>query len=70
MPKREAVIRRQLGAASESSVKVLQEILERSRDRPVWQRDALRRLLLNGELSDSDACELTEICKGAHGLAE
>lgn len=49
---------------------VLQEILEWSHDRPPWQRDALRRLVLNGELSDDDIRTLTEICKGAHGLAE
>jgi energy-coupling factor transporter ATP-binding protein EcfA2 len=49
---------------------VLQEILEWSQGRPMWQRDALRRLVLNGELSDEDICSLTEICKSAHGLVE
>lgn len=49
---------------------VLQEILEWSQGRPMWQRDALRRLVLNGELSNEDICSLTEICKSAHGLAE
>jgi ABC-type multidrug transport system ATPase subunit len=49
---------------------VLQEILEWSQGRPMWQRDALRRLVLNGELSDEDVGSLTEICKSAHGLAE
>jgi energy-coupling factor transporter ATP-binding protein EcfA2 len=49
---------------------VLQEILEWSHDRPAWQRDALRRLVLNGELSDDDIRALTDICKSAHGLAE
>ncbi|MDA8120369.1 MAG: AAA family ATPase [Gammaproteobacteria bacterium] len=49
---------------------VLQEILEWSQGRPMWQRDALRRLVLNGELSDEDISSLTEICKSAHGLAE
>jgi hypothetical protein len=48
---------------------VLQEILEWSHDRPAWQRDALRRLVLNGELSDDDIGALTDICKGAYGLA-
>ena len=33
---------------------VLKEILEWSQGRPMWQRDALRRLVLNGELSDED----------------
>jgi hypothetical protein len=34
------------------------------------QRDALRRLVLNGELSEGDIRDLSEICKRAHGLAE
>ncbi len=49
---------------------VLQEILEWSQGRPAWQRDALRRLVLNGEFSDDDIRALTEVCKSAHGLAE
>jgi len=36
----------------------------------MWQRDALRRLVLNGELYDEDISSLTEICKSAQGLAE
>ena len=51
-------------------VNVLQEILAWSADRPIWQRDALRRLVMNGELSEDDIRDLTEICKGEHGLAE
>lgn len=49
---------------------VLQEILEWSESRPVWQRDALRRLVVNGELTNDDVHTLTEICKSGHGLAE
>lgn len=49
---------------------VLGEILEWSHDRPFWQRDALRRLVQNGELSDDDLRALTELCKSTHGLAE
>ncbi len=49
---------------------VLGEILAWSKDRPEWQRDALRRLVLTGELGDEDIDALTEICKSAHGLAE
>lgn len=49
---------------------VLQEILDWSQDRPNWQRDALRRLVLNGELSDDDIRDLSAICKSTHGLAE
>ena len=49
---------------------VLQEILTWSADRPTWQRDALRRLVLSGDLSAEDIDDLTTICKGEHGLAE
>ena len=49
---------------------VLEDILEWSQDRPAWQRDALRRLVLNGELSEEDIRDLGEICKSTHGLAE
>ncbi len=49
---------------------VLQEILEWSRDRPAWQRDALRRIVLSGELAQEDIQALALICKSAHGLAE
>ncbi len=48
---------------------VLVEILNWSKDRPAWQRDALRRLVLQGELDDNDISVLTEIAKSAHGLA-
>lgn len=51
-------------------MRVLDELLEWSKDRPAWQRDALRRLVLAGDLSDDDIRALTDICKGAHGLAE
>ena len=49
---------------------VLDEILEWSVGRPAWQRDALRRLVRKGDLSDADVLELAEICKAKHGLAE
>lgn len=49
---------------------VLQKLLEWSQDRPAWQRDALRRLVLQGGLTDEDVRSLTEICKSAYGLAE
>ena len=48
---------------------VLAEILSWSEDRPEWQRDGLRRLVLAGELDDADIEALTEICKSAYGLA-
>jgi len=49
---------------------VLEELLEWSQDRPAWQRDALRRLVLSGDVFDDDIHALTNICKSAHGLAE
>jgi hypothetical protein len=51
-------------------VTVLDELLEWSQDRPAWQRDALRRLVLHGELSEDDIRIVTDVCKSAHGLAE
>jgi hypothetical protein len=51
-------------------VNVLHEIWAWSLDRPAWQREALRRLVLNQELGDEDINELTEICKSGNGLAE
>ena len=41
----------------------LRDILSWSQDRSVWQRDALRRIVLEGELSDNDFDELTALCK-------
>ena len=49
---------------------VLDELLDWSNRRPMWQRDALRRLVLAGELSEKDIGDLAGICKAAHGLAE
>ena len=48
---------------------VLRELLDWSIGRPAWQRDALCRLVLKGELSSEDIRDLGEICKAAHGLA-
>lgn len=53
-----------------ASVNVLQEILSWSKERPGWQRDALRRLVINGELTNQDIRELGDICKGDYGLAD
>ena len=49
---------------------LVSEILEWSIDRPGWQRDALRRIFLHGELDSEDIAELVELIKAAHGLAE
>jgi hypothetical protein len=49
---------------------ILQEILKWSKERPGWQRDALRRLFVAGELSDEDIDELVGLCKSAKGLSD
>jgi len=49
---------------------VAADILEFSRERPVWQRDALRRIFASGELSSKDFEELAELCKASNGLAD
>jgi energy-coupling factor transporter ATP-binding protein EcfA2 len=41
----------------------LHSILAWSQEWPSWQRDALRRIVLNGQLSTSDKTELQAICK-------
>ena len=45
----------------------LRDILEWSRDRPDWLRDALRRLVAGGELSDLDMDSVEAICLGKKG---
>ena len=49
-------------------VNVLKEILKWSMDRPLWQRDALRRLVTKGALDTNDLSELSQLCKSRHGL--
>lgn len=41
----------------------LEMILEWSLNKPAWQRDALRRIVLTGQLNDKDIAELIIICK-------
>jgi energy-coupling factor transporter ATP-binding protein EcfA2 len=53
-----------------ATINVLQEILTWSKDRPNWQRDGLRRLVLNGELTEQDVRDLADICKGDYGLTK
>lgn len=50
-------------AAIQTEADVLRDILTWSEERPVWQRDALRRLVVQGELTDDDIDELTALCK-------
>ena len=50
-----------------TEAEAMQEILDWSQDRPVWQRDALRRLISGTEpLSDQDILELIDLCKNAN----
>ena len=51
-------------------VNVLRELVEWSKDRPLWQRDSLRRMVTNGDLTDQDLRDITDICKSQHGLGE
>lgn len=46
-----------------SEAEALADILAWSKDCPKWQRDALRRLCVKGELEDADLDELTVVCK-------
>ena len=46
-----------------SEAEALADILAWSKDCPEWQRDALRRLCVKGELEDADLDELTVMCK-------
>ncbi|KTD18261.1 hypothetical protein Ljor_2567 [Legionella jordanis] len=47
---------------------VLKKIVEWSKSRPLWQRDALRRILYKGELHEEDVNDLIELCKAEAGL--
>lgn len=46
----------------------LGSLLEWSKDRPIWQQDALRRLAVSGELSEADLLELKTAIERAAGL--
>ena len=46
-----------------SVAKALADILAWSRGCPEWQRDALRRLCIKGGLDETDASDLTSLCK-------
>ena len=51
------------GEGTGSEAEALADILAWSKDCPEWQRDALRRLCVKGELEDADLDELTVLCK-------
>lgn len=46
---------------------VLEVLLEWSFERPTWVRDALRRVVAQGKLTDSDIADLVELCKSDFG---
>jgi|GEM_PF-2804886 len=47
---------------------VLAEVLRWSASRADWQRDALRRIVLRGGITDQDLEELQQLCRAAHGV--
>ena len=49
---------------------IFEDILEWSKERPGWQRDALRRLFTSGKLSSKDLDDLVELSKSGHGLGD
>ena len=49
-------------------VSALHEILDWSRQRPDWQRDALRRIVTNGAIEISDQSELERLCRAPHDV--
>lgn len=49
---------------------VLNDILEWSVNRPLWQRDALRRIVTHENLSDQDVAELCRICLAQQNITE
>jgi AAA domain len=46
------------------------DILEWSQERPLWQREGLRRIFTSKELSSKDFTELADLCKAGRGLSE
>jgi len=51
------------------TAQALEKIVEWAKDgKPLWVQDAVRRLIENNELSDTDINELLAMCKEAHGL--
>src|SRR3546814_10309031 len=46
---------------------VLETILDWSADRPLWQRDALRRIVTGGTPDDDGVKDILALCKKEHG---
>lgn len=53
--------------SSPSQNTVLETILGWSISRPLWQRDALRRIVAKGRLDVNDISELVGLCKKGRG---
>lgn len=53
--------------ALKTPASALSEILKWSVNRPVWQRDALRRIIAQGAVDNADVKELDRICRAQHG---
>lgn len=51
-------------------ISVYDEILKWSKGRPPWQRDALRRLVVNANLKENDIDDLLLLCKISHAITE
>jgi hypothetical protein len=49
---------------------VLETILDWSLDRPIWQRDALRRVVAVGTPNEAAVAELLALCKKEHGAPD
>lgn len=57
--------------AADPPKSVLETILSWSRQRPSWQRDALRRIVVQGKPNDASLLEIAALCKkgrGANGI--
>jgi hypothetical protein len=52
------------------SASILHDILDWSKARPAWQRDTLRRIVVNGAVTDAEIEELEDLCCIPHDAAE
>lgn len=53
---------------NQSIKSALDIILDWSQGQPAWQRDALRRIIVNGAVKDEDISDLIALCKKEHGV--
>ena len=52
------------------SASILHDILDWSKARPAWQRDTLRRIVVNGAVTDAEIEELEDLCCTPHDAVE